>query len=170
MKILLSMFYVIFAFMLSSCVTPEIQLHSKRSLDLSDARLARGGSLCVLTNSKIQRTFSPKKEIDQTKIAENSFRGKGFTIQDLPPGADYGFLILTKLSRGSADSASMIGDTAFLNRQYSYEMLGELYALKPSGSPENLLWRGNAYQIIYNVDSMASEEALLQRILDKFPN
>jgi hypothetical protein len=165
------MFWVAFlAFLMSSCATPKINVVSKRSLNLSDGVLARHGSLCVLTNSKIQETFASEKDTALTKVAENYFQLKGYKIQDLPPGADYGFMILVSMSQGPVAGATMVDNEALFKRYYTYEMLGALYALKPNGGPGELLWRGEAYQIITNVDSLAGDDILLQRILEKFPN
>jgi hypothetical protein len=109
-------------------------------LDFPPERFSKGGSVCVETTAKINRTYPIKAEVAKARVLEGVFRAKGFTIAELPPGSDYGFLFVSAITAGSASSSTVIGDTAFINHNNVHKVSGEFYSLRANGTPDRLLW------------------------------
>ncbi len=123
----------------------------------------------MITSAKSQKTYPSESEALQTRLAEEFFRTKGFRISELPPGADYGFLIVSTVKNFGASSATVVGDNVYLNRKFTHTVAGEFHSLLPNGSPKQLLWTGYSLTVVPNGDQNAMQDLLVRELLKKFP-
>jgi len=109
-------------------------------------------------------------EVRQVALIGRTLEQHGFTIVDLPPDADYGFLYVYGIPREFDAGYSVSESYVSPSTLYGYHVTGQFYALKEGGSPGQLLWSGSASMAKGRVDLDAFEEPMFTKMLSQFPN
>lgn len=157
------------ALLLCSCAS-STKVSSERSLDFPPARVAKGGSVCVVTLYKVRRVYPTELEKRGTQLAEDAFRAKGFTISENMRGADYGFVYFPSMRTYSNTGATLIGNSVIMSDTHVMNLMGEFREMTPAGDPGKVLWKGFASAIGSPRHMEEKQVELLEPLLEQFPN
>jgi hypothetical protein len=146
---------------LAGCSSPPT-VTSKRDPAVSDAQLAKGGSVCVLTSMTLQGRYSDPKEAEEDRIASSFFRARGFSIAPKIAGADYAFVAI-----GKVEPASAVGGS---KGKYVHGLKARLFSIGADGRAEKEVWSGTGLWIGSGSDPWGVKNRLLTQTLKRFPN
>jgi hypothetical protein len=146
--------------LLAGCAAPTAS--SQRLPAFTPALLAKGGSVCVLTNKKVHGVYADPKEIEEERISETFFRSQGFSIAPKLAGAKFAFVAM-----GKSESTTTTGKG---KPSYMHGVKARLYLMGSNGLAEQELWNGTAVWVGSGSNPWGVKNRLLAAALKRFPN
>lgn len=158
------------AAILAACaVTPKTE--SSRSLDLTNALLAKGGSVAILPPAKLKNQFPKREDIILEDGAAKRFRELGFKVVGSQKDANYSFVVSFNADPLAPSSFTAYGDTIYANRSVAYIVTGMFFGPDARGVKSKELWQGwSGAALGVRSNSEAAEKALVGHLMNLFPN